>query len=293
MINLGNVEKLKNKILEKKGDITEDELDRLIEEKKKSYSGFLSDEGAIRLIGYELSIFFNEENASPLGGEVFIGNLISGFNDVNVSGRIIAAWPTKNFVRKDGASGSFTRFVIADRTGIITCVAWNQDNPVLVEPGKLIGNLVKINHAYTKDNLGGEVELHIGDRGLIDFSPRDLDGDKYPKTEDLIQNISEIDEEKVRVNIRVIVKKDPVSSKFLKDDSERLVSRIMATDRTGEVTVVAWNDEAERLRELSPGDVIEVMNGKVKLGLNNSLEVHITKSSTIKFEREKDKPEKH
>lgn len=280
---LKNLEQLKQRILEKRKDLTKEELNRLIEDKKRSYSGFLSDEGAIRLIGQELLVQFNE--GQVLSEVLPIEKLTQGLNNVNVAGRIIVAWPPKDFVREDKTSGSVTRLVLADKTGMITCVAWDHHKTALTKPNALKSKLVQINHAYTRVGLGEELELHIGSRGSISISPTELESRKYPGIEELFLNVSELNEKNIRVNIRVIAKSEPTTSKFLKRDGEGLLCKIRAADRTGEITVVAWNAEAENLSRLSVGDTLEILNGKVKEGLNKVLEIHVTKSSVVTFRR--------
>ena len=276
---LRNAEWLKQRILEKRGNLTLEELDKLIEDKKRGYSGFLSDEGALRILCHELLIPLGEGRI--LSDETPIKNLVAGLNDVSVAGRVVAAWPPKQFTKEDGSPGSLTRFVLADKTGMVTCAAWNRNEPALMKTEELTGKLVKINHGYTKTSRGGEVELHVGDRGLITISPKDLDEKDYPKIEETIQSVDEIDEKLSRVNLQLTLKSNPTLTKFPRDDGEGLVSKVKAADETGEITVVAWDEEAENLSKASIGDKIRIINGRLRKGLNNSLEVHITKTSLL------------
>jgi ssDNA-binding replication factor A large subunit len=202
-------------------------------------------------------------------------------NNVNVAGRIIASWPPKDFIRKDKTSGSITKLVLADKTGMITCVAWDRHKASLTKPNALKSKLVKINHAYTRVGLGEELELHIGNRGSISISPTELESKKYPRIEELFLNISQLNEKNIRVNIRVTTKSEPTTSSFFRRDGEGLLLKTRVTDRTGEITVIAWNAEAENLSRLSVGDTLEILNGKVKKGLDKALEIHITKNSVV------------
>lgn len=276
---LRNLEWLKQRILEKMENLTIEELEKLIEKKKKGYSGFLSDEGALRIICHELLI--------PLGkgrvitDETPIKSLVAGLNDVSVAGRVVAAWPPKQFTKEDGSSGSLTRLILIDKTGMVTCVVWNRNDPPLTKPEELTGKLVKINHGYTKTSRIGEVELHVGDRGVITISPKDLDEKEYPKIEEIIRSVKEIDEKLSRVNLQLTLKSNPTLIRFPRDDGEGLVSKVKAADETGEITVVAWDEEAENLSKTSIGDKIRIINGRLRKGLNGSLEVHITKSSLL------------
>lgn len=283
-----SVEWLKQRILEKRKDLTIEDLDKLIESKKKGYSGFLSDEGALRLICHELLIPLGKGQA--LADEIPIKNLVAGLNDVSVAGRVVAAWPPKRFTKEDGSPGFLTRLILTDKTGMVTCVVWNRKDPALMKTEELTGKLVRINHGYTKTSRSGEVELHVGDRGLIAVSPKDLDEKEYPEIDEIVQSVGEIDEKLSRVNLQLTLKSNPTLIKFPRDDGQGLVSRVRAADETGEITVVAWDEEAENLSKTSIGDKIRIINGRLRRGLNNSLEVHISKSSLL-AQLGKEKPE--
>lgn len=275
---LKNSEQLKRTILEKRTKITREELEHLVKEKKKNYAGFLSDEGALRLIGQELQVQFEEE--STIRDELPIKKLVSGLSDVNVIGRIISLWPPKSFKRKDGTAGSLLRFILTDKTGMITCILWTPDI-MKFSSNELKGKIVKINHAYTKDNLGKETELHIGDKGEITIVSNHFDDNDYPNIENLIQDIDKINLENSRVNIRVQVKTEPRILTFSRKGVNGIVSRIRVFDQTAETTIVIWNQDMKTLQKLTAGKKIEVLNGKVKRGFNNIIEVHVTKNSIL------------
>ncbi|MEM3078723.1 MAG: OB-fold nucleic acid binding domain-containing protein, partial [Thermoproteota archaeon] len=113
------------------------------------------------------------------------------------------------------------------------------------------------------------------------ISPKDLDEKEYPKIEEIIRSVKEIDEKLSRVNLQLTLKSNPTLIRFPRDDGEGLVSKVKAADETGEITVVAWDEEAENLSKTSIGDKIRIINGRLRKGLNGSLEVHITKSSLL------------
>jgi len=102
-----------NEIVSKRRDISEDQIRDLIEQKKKELPGFLSDEGAARLVAEELLI---KTRGTELG-RMQVRDLVSGLNDVSISGRILLYWPPQAFQRRDGTSGQVMRLVIVDRNG--------------------------------------------------------------------------------------------------------------------------------------------------------------------------------
>jgi len=279
---LAEAEEIIEKILAKRGDLKKEDIRILLDKKKRDSGDLLSDEGAARLLAQELLIDVKSQEAV----EVRIKDLIAGLGDVTVSGRILVEWPIQEFRRTDGSLGRMRRLLLADGGGEVRCVVWGMKAQELSSLG-LEGKIIRVRHGYTREGLADAVELHVGDRGEVDVSPPDVMDNEYPKLEDLLTDVCEVNAEQREVNVVGVVSSPPRIISFKKPDREGLVLRTSIGDETGNIGVVAWNERAEELKGLNKGDVIQIVCGKVKRNAAGFPEVHLGKRSKTSVLREK------
>ncbi|MEM3109435.1 MAG: hypothetical protein QW569_06810, partial [Candidatus Bathyarchaeia archaeon] len=155
-----------------KDGLGEDHLRRLIEEKKREYLGFLSDEGAAHLVAQDLSV---ELEGDRIREAVPLGSLVHGLSDVTVIGRVITVWPLKRFKRPAGGEGSLLRMLLADDSGEIVCILWDPAVEIaeLSLQGKLLDRSWTVVHGSTRVGRGGDLEVHVGGRGLVQLVPEE------------------------------------------------------------------------------------------------------------------------
>lgn len=271
------LDELIGKILSSRPGLSEEKLRELMEEKKRAYGGLLSDEGAARLVAQELSI--DVGRGSAVGG-MKVKDLVAGLSDVTVAGRVIIEWPIQEF-ESGGRKGFVKKLMLADGTGEVVCVAWNDKAEALEREGILEGKILKVLHGYTREGLRGDVELHIGSRGSALVSPAGVDDGDFPKLEAFMNKIEDI-EGLERANIGGTVTAQPRVTTFESGGSTGKVLRATLSDPTGSVTLVAWGEQAERIEGIKVGDFVRVMNGRVKVGLNGSLEIHAEKQTVLR-----------
>lgn len=263
--------------------MTREKLLALIEDKKKQAGNLLSDEGATRLVAQDLLV----EMEAKRMAEIRIVNLVTGLNDVTITGRVIAAWPMQEFRKSDGSTGKILRFILADRTGKIHCAAWNSKTETLEKEGPIQGKIVKVAHGYTREGLAGPVELHCGDRGDITISPVEVTDADHPKFEEFFVNTAGITLDNKEVNVIGVVKSEPKLFTFQRQDGEGYVLRTRIADRTGTIAVVIWNEKVGEIRDLKRDDVLQVINGKVKKDLSGFPEIHVDKRSKVEIFKER------
>ncbi len=155
------------KILEKISNISgveKEEIDRRVEAKRAKLSGLISREGAAQVVAAELGISFDNERLK-------IEELLPGMRKVNIVGKIINIFPTKNF-NKNGKEGRVSNFVIADNTSNVKVVLWDTNHIDLIENGKIRdGSVVEIYNASVRDSevhLGSFSELKLSDEIIED-----------------------------------------------------------------------------------------------------------------------------
>jgi replication factor A1 len=268
---LSAVQAVVEDILSKRHDLSQEEVLSLIEQKKTEGRGLLSDEGAARLVAEELLIRTRGKEL----GRMHVKDLVSGLNDVSISGRVLLAWPPQRFQRRDGTPGRVMSLVIVDRTGRVRCALWDKHADTASKSGNLQGKIVRIGHAYTRQGLSGDVEINAGDRSSIEFDPPDIPTSDFPKFDELFIKIGGISGEMNQVNTIGVVQLEPRFYSFTKEEREGSVLRTAIADESASVSVVAWNDRAQELRNIKKGDILQIVNARTKLDNNSKLELHV------------------
>ena len=266
-------------ILSKRRELSQEQILALIEEKKKEGRGLLSDEGAARLVAEELLI---QTRGTDLG-RMQVKDLVSGLNDVTISGRVLMTWPPQQFQRRDGTPGRVMRIVLADKSDRVRCAIWDRHVDVLSRTDNLQGRVMRIGHAYTRQGLSGDTEVHAGDRSSIQIDPEDMPKSDLPEFGDLFTPLGKLVAGASQVNAVGIVQSEPRYYSFAKEERTGSVLRAIVADESGSIPLVAWNERAEELRELKNGDIIQMMNGRVRLDKNARLELHVESRSQIQL----------
>ncbi|RLI07874.1 hypothetical protein DRO32_03205, partial [Candidatus Bathyarchaeota archaeon] len=155
-----SLEEVLARILAQRPDLSREELLRMIDEVVARSGRGMSRLNAALALARELGV--------DLGLRVetgtYVKDLVSGLSDVTVTGRVMRLWRVKRFRRRDGSQGKMASFILADETGSVRVVLWDE-KAELVEAGELeVGQVVQVAHGYTREGRGGRVELHVGPR---------------------------------------------------------------------------------------------------------------------------------
>ncbi|UCG45002.1 MAG: hypothetical protein JSV58_06400 [Candidatus Bathyarchaeota archaeon] len=152
------------RILSLRQNLTRDKVLRMVEEKKRKANGFFTNAAAARVLASELGV---EIEAMPFHPKVLIRDLVSGLNDVTVTGRVTSVYPLNTFIRPDLTEGKVANLLIADETGILKVVLWNEKTSVLEEENVGQGQAIRVSHGYVREGRSGRLEIHIGSKGSI------------------------------------------------------------------------------------------------------------------------------
>ncbi len=159
------MEEIVKQILSSRNDLKREEVLEMIEQKKRGAGDFLTEKTAARIVASELGV---ESDKKPFRLEIQIEDLISGLNDVTVSGHVIAVYSPKIFTRRDWTEGKLVSLLVSDKSGTLRVVLWD-DKVNLVESGKIQQEQnIRILHGYVREGWGGNLELHVGKRASIE-----------------------------------------------------------------------------------------------------------------------------
>lgn len=277
-----DLEQIVQRILLVRRDLTREEVLKRIYEKKRSAEGYFLDEAAARIVAFELGVEIPKDEAQTSWTELPIGNLVSGLNDVTITGRVIAVYPVQTFSRSDLTEGKVARLLIANKTGTLKVVLWNHKAD-LAETGKItFGQVIKVSHGYVREGLDGKPELHVGDRGEIQISPPDIVEDEYPSITSFVEKIGAITGKHRRINVLGVAQRVyPISEFKRADGTSGKVRRLQLKDETGKITVVFWNQRVDELGDVNTGDCLRIMNARVKEQTNGLVELHVEKSTQV------------
>jgi ssDNA-binding replication factor A large subunit len=237
----------------------------------------LSDEGAARLVAEELLV---QTRGTELG-RMQVKDLVSGLNDVSISGRVLLVYPAQQFQRRDGTPGRVMRLTLVDKSGRVRCVLWDKHVDVLSRTENLRGRVLRIGHAYTRQGLAGDTEVHAGDRASIAVDPPDMPTTDFPQFHELFTPLGELSANSYQLNVVGIVQVEPRHYIFQKEDRAGSVLRTVIADESGNLPLVAWNERAEELREIKKGQILQVLNARTRLDNNSRLEVHVESRSQV------------
>lgn len=266
------------KILSLRPDLSKDHIREMIKNKQENAENLLTEEGAVYLVANELGI--NLFSPNTISTKIKIKDLITGANDVTITGRVIAVSSPQPFVRKDGIEGKVARLILSDDTGTVNVVIWNDKTKVISQKKISPDQVVRISHGYVRKGLNGNPELNVGRRGTIVTVSSQF---SIKKTMDHFKKICDLREGDIFVGLIGIIKGlSPVST--FKRANQRLgkVVRARLEDDTGRIKAVFWDEKADNIIKSQIGNTLQILGGQVRRGLNNVLEVHVGRLTRLK-----------
>jgi replication factor A1 len=276
-----DLEQIVQRVLLTRRDLTREDMLKLIYEKKRSAENYLLDDVAARMVASELGVEIPHEEES-FKSEISVGSLVSGLNDVTLTARVIIVYPIQTFFKPDLTEGKVARLLLADKSGTLRLVLWN-DKISLVETGNIKhGNVIRVLHGYVREGLDGKLELHVGQRGDVQVSPQDVAESDYPSIDQFIDKIGNLTQKSKKASVLgAVYDAYPVSEFKRKDGSSGKVRRLRLRDETGEVSLVFWNEKVDELGEVKKEDQLRIMNARVKTQLDGRIELHVENATQI------------
>jgi replication factor A1 len=179
------VENIISKIVDKSG-LDESSVKEKIQAKMGELSGLISEQGAAHIIANELGVKVFE----AVTGKLKIKNILPGMRNVETEGRVIAAYPAKEF-KTESREGKVGNFMLGDDTGTIRVTLWNimADNLAKLKQG----DIVRIKSAYVRENQGRK-ELHLGDKSALQINPAGVSVEEMKPARKKVSELKEGDQ---------------------------------------------------------------------------------------------------
>ncbi|MEM3041341.1 MAG: OB-fold nucleic acid binding domain-containing protein [Nitrososphaerota archaeon] len=269
-------EDLVQQILSIRPDLRREEVLKMIEAKEKEAKGFLTRESAARALAIELGI---KTSKASFKQEILIADLVSGLGDITVSGRVLHVCPAQKFARSDGTEGKVRHLLIADKSGEIKVVLWD-DKADFPNISGSVDQIARFSHCYVRQGQDGKLELNVGSKGSIEFPLRDISEEDYPPLTNFTKRIGEITGKMESVNVLGIVERIYPATTFKRQDgSEGKVRRLEIRDSSGRASAVLWNGKVDELANISNGSYLEIFEARVKERSDGYLELHAGSSA--------------
>jgi len=280
------------RIISSKQDLTRDKILEMIEDKKKTAEGYFTDEVAARLVALELGV--EVPWWEPFRPDVSIKDIISGLNNVTVMGRVTRVYPVKTFTRQNGTEGKVARLLIADKTGTLRVVLWDERTS-LAESGEIErGQIIKVSHGYVREGRDGKLELHVGMRTEVQVSPPDAAESEYlPALSPKITKIQQLTSDMRDVDVLARVVHAGEVREFKRPSGETgQVSTLLIKDETGTISLNLWDEKTALSKQIRPGDIVlaegaytreRFRNLKLNIGRRGSLRLNPKLADTEKL----------
>jgi len=149
--------------IQKKADISQEEINEKINQKMKQLSGLISKEGAAHIVANELGIKLFD----AFTGKLQIKNILAGLRSVETVGKVLQTYELREFTTNE-RQGKVASLVIGDETGTIRVVMWGDQADNIKNINKDM--ILKIVGGYVRDNRGG-IELHLNERSQLILNP--------------------------------------------------------------------------------------------------------------------------
>jgi len=266
-------------ILKERPEVTEPQVLAALEAERNRTAGLIADATLLRLIAAQYGVGVQRETIS--NPKLLISHLVPNLNRITVAGRVVAVFPVKTF--EGEKPGKYASLLIADKKGTLRVILWN-GKADLVESGTVkVGQVTRFLRGYTKEDLNGKTELHVGERGDVEVKPSDLCEEDYPSIDRFLVPVRDVSLSSQSVHVAGRVKVVfPMSTFTRQDSSVGKVLRFFISDATGDMMAVAWNDKADKLEQSLRGDVeVKLVNARAKTSSSGGLEVHIDEATYV------------
>ena len=243
----------------------EEDVRSKIETKQKELGGLVTPIGAAHIIANEAGV--NLLEGLSKSNELKIENIIPGMNSVDVVGRVTRIFPAREFEKADKTKGRVASLILADETGTIRIVFWGAD-VALLEDKIEEGDVLRIREGYTKENINGEAEIHMGVRARAIVNPKDVDKGEIPMPEQMKKKIAELEDGMASVDVVCRVLRIYEVREFEREDKTKgKVVNLVVGDETGVGRLALWNEDVGLVGngQIKEDDIIKVKKGYVKV----------------------------
>jgi len=277
---LSEFEELLKKIQEQKPELTKQDIeDRIKQKKEKIGAGYLTDQGALFLIAADLGISLKQ----TLKVEMNLKDLYVGAKDVSIESRVLNISPTKQFSRKDGSPFLLRTMTVYDNDSAVSVKLWDEKaNLPGIEELKP-GDLIKIIKAYIKSDLNGSPTINVGSGSNIESTNKES---KIIAVDELTVDISQVKENQSNLVVSGKIDGSITTLEFTNrrgEPGKGLKMRLKGNDDATKGVVIWGKDESFLPKVIPQNAKVRLLGVRTKIG-NQGLEIHGNEATLIEIE---------
>lgn len=292
--------------------ISEIELEKQVRRKENEFGGFMSKQGILFIIAKENGIQLQspeieqqnykefEENIDYDEFTIELSEVKEDMKNIVLLGKILEIYEPREFIRKDGTLGKVVSFLFRDNSQEIKVILWDDKVDLIKSENFRVGELIRIVEAYCKRGRQDNLELHIGKKGKIIFSPQIENKDfkvRLENIESVTSRKNELESKSMK-GISELVKRFnfikqicgqvqiEVFKEITKKSGEKtFLLKLLLSDDSTTIRVIIWGMNAiECLKIINNQDTVVISNVVVKINsFTNEKELVFTKNSTLEI----------
>ncbi len=254
--------------------LSEDEVQRIIEDKRLELAGMVSQEGAAYIVAKELGVQLLRKPE-----RLKLNAVVPGMQNVDIVAKVQRVFPPREFSTPK-AKGRVMNVILADETSSARLSLWNEE---VARYDITEGDVIHVSGYVKEDNTGGP-EIRLGRFGVLQKSDERIAVPSRRVERVDITELREGQTKQVRAMIMSIFDSDfffsicPVCSSSLKgsecsehgvvEPKQRLVVSGIMDDGTENVRFVAFGDAAEKIAGYKTEDLVKMdtVIDKIEIG---------------------------
>ena len=277
---MSELENLMNKLLEEKPELTKENIEEQIKQKKEKIgAGYLTDQGALFLIASDYGVALSE----PLKVELGLKDLYAGAKEISLETRVLNLSPAKQFSRKDGSPFYLRTMTVYDTDSTASVKLWDEKANLPGIENLKPGDLIKIIKAYVKSDLDGSPTINIGSGSNIETADAESE---IPTIDTITKDVSESQEGQKDLVISGMIDGVISGMEFTNSRGQpgkALRMRLKGKDGNG-LRVVLWGkDESSIPNMISQSAKVRLLGVRIKSG-NQGLEIHGNDATIVEIE---------
>lgn len=254
------------------GKITQKEFKKLVDEKMDIMGGLCDEHTAALLVAHDLGI----EGVNAIK----IKEITLDKKNVQFIAKVTGASDVRKFSRNDGSEGRVCNLTVADETGEVTLVLWDELADAVMTGDIKESDVLKIS-GYVKEGQRG-MEVSIGKGGGIQKDESTKITVKDPMIP--IKGV-QMGNGNVCVRAMILSKQEPRSFNR-KDGSKGSVQGIMIGDESGKIRLTVWDNKLKDVEALNPGDSIEVLHAYTRESMGG-VEIQVGNRGIVRISEKK------
>ena len=278
--DLSEFEELLKKIQEQKPELTKQDIeDRIKQKKEKIGTGYLTDQGALFLIASDLGISLKQ----TLKVETSLKDLYIGAKDVSIESRVLNISPAKQFSRKDGSPFLLRTMTVYDNDSAVSVKLWDEKANLPGIEDLKPGDLIKIIKAYVKSDLNGSPTINVGSGSNIESTNKESE---IRPINDLTIDVSEVKENQSNLVVSGKIDGGITTLEFTNrrgEPGKGLRMRLKGNDGTAKGVVIWGKDESFLPKVISQNAKVRLLGVRTKIG-NQGLEIHGNEATLVEIE---------